>query len=128
MATRERQSTIPNAGAMSDFIGAFDVPSKVTDHVYTAASRIAGTELPRATPIRWTASFTSMASPVILGLAHPGIRRLSANAPGRNLRTAKPVTSPPNIFASGSNKKTSTRSTMSPRRDVVRIIEKLGIR
>ena len=25
---------IPNLGAMSDFIGAFDVPSKVTDYVY----------------------------------------------------------------------------------------------
>ena len=25
---------IPNVGAMSDFIGAFDVPSKVTDYVY----------------------------------------------------------------------------------------------
>ena len=26
--------TIPNAGAMSEFIGAFDIPSKVTDFVY----------------------------------------------------------------------------------------------
>ena len=26
--------TIPNSGAMSDFIGAFDVPSKVTEYVY----------------------------------------------------------------------------------------------
>jgi hypothetical protein len=26
--------TIPNAGAMSEFIGAFDVPSKVTDYIY----------------------------------------------------------------------------------------------
>jgi hypothetical protein len=26
--------TIPNAGSMSEFIGAFDVPSKVTDFVY----------------------------------------------------------------------------------------------
>lgn len=27
-------STVPNIGAMSDFVGAFDVPSKLTDQVY----------------------------------------------------------------------------------------------
>jgi len=32
--TKTSASMIPNAGAMSDFIGAFDVPSKVTDVVY----------------------------------------------------------------------------------------------
>ena len=36
MATSETKEPriIANAGAMSDFIGAFDVPSKVTDFVY----------------------------------------------------------------------------------------------
>jgi len=30
----ERNISIPNIGAMSEFVGAFDVPSKLTDQVY----------------------------------------------------------------------------------------------
>ena len=40
---------LANTGAMNTFIGAFEVTSKLSGHVYNAASRTSGTPSPRAT-------------------------------------------------------------------------------
>ena len=77
-------TAIPNVGAMSDFIGAFDVPSKVTDYFIAAGFPTVGTELRRATPTRWTASFSWMAKAWCWAWRIPGFVEFRARS-GRNL-------------------------------------------
>jgi hypothetical protein len=70
----ETQSTlIPNAGSMSEFIGAFDVRSKVTDYVY----RCRFSNLWNAIATRHSdtvdCQFFVDGRKTVVGLSHPGM-------------------------------------------------------
>lgn len=77
-------SPIPNAGAMSEFIGAFDVPSKVTDVVYHCNFSHCWNGISTRHSDTMDSKFFVDGKGVIVGLAHPGFVEFRARA-GRNL-------------------------------------------
>src|ERR1700679_3829479 len=118
---------IPNVGAMSDFIGAFDVPSKVTDYVY-----------PRRFPPRWTGTaprhsdtmdckFFVDGKGVILGLAHPGFVDFRTRV-GRNLTDREASYIPAEYLRERLEQEDEHALYDVSTADVTRIIEKIGIR
>ena len=76
--------TIPNLGAMSDFIGAFDVPSKVTDNVYHCRFSHCWNGIATRHSDTIDCKFFADGKGVVLGLAHPGFVAFRARA-GRDL-------------------------------------------
>ena len=77
-------SAIPNAGAISDFIGAFDVPSKVTDYVYRCCFSHCWNGIATRHADTMDCKFFVDGKGVVLGLAHPGFVEFAARAK-RNL-------------------------------------------
>ena len=75
---------IPNLGAMSDFIGAFDVPSKVTDYVYRCRFSHCWNGIATRHSDTMDCKFFVDGKGVVLGLAHPGFVEFAARAK-RNL-------------------------------------------
>jgi hypothetical protein len=75
--------TIPNAGKMSDFIGAFDIPSKVTDYVYHCSFSHCYNGIATRHADTMDCKFVVDGKGVLLGLAHPGFVEFRAKA-GRN--------------------------------------------
>lgn len=76
--------TIPNSGAMSDFIGAFDVPSKVTRCVYRCRFSHCGNGIATRHSDTMDCKFFVDGRGVVLGLAHPAMAAFRART-GRNL-------------------------------------------
>ena len=72
MAKAAAYPTIPNAGAMSEFIGAFEVPSKVTDHVYRCRFSHCWNGVATRHSDTMDCKFLADGKGVVLGLAHPG--------------------------------------------------------
>jgi hypothetical protein len=72
MMATAKTVTIPNVGAMSDFIGAFDVPSKVTDHVYHNRFSHCWNAIATRHADTMDCKFYVDGNPVIVGLAHLG--------------------------------------------------------
>ena len=64
--------TIANAGAMSEFIGAFDIPSKVTDFVYKCRFSHCWNAITTRHADTMDYKFVVDGKGVILGLAHTG--------------------------------------------------------
>jgi hypothetical protein len=76
--------TIPNAGAMSEFIAPFDIPSKVTDFVYHCRFSHCWNAVATRHSDTMDCKFVVDGKGVILGLAHPGFVKFREKA-GRNL-------------------------------------------
>jgi hypothetical protein len=76
--------TIANAGAMSEFIGAFDIPSKVTDYLYRCHFSHCWNGIATRHSDTMDCKFVVDGKGVILGLAHPGFVAFRDQA-GRNL-------------------------------------------
>jgi hypothetical protein len=76
--------TIPNAGSMSEFVGAFDIPSKVTDQVYRCRFSHLWNAIATRHADTVDCKFYVDGKGVILGLAHPAFVEFRANA-GRDL-------------------------------------------
>jgi hypothetical protein len=77
-------TAIPNVGAMSDFIGAFDVPSKVTDYVYRCRFSHCWNGIATRHADTMDCKFFVDGKGVELGLAHPGFVEFRARS-GRDL-------------------------------------------
>ena len=75
---------IPNIGAMSDFIGAFDVPSKVTDYVYRCRFSHCWNGTATRHSDTMDCKFYVDGKGVITGLSHPGFVDFRTRI-GRNL-------------------------------------------
>jgi hypothetical protein len=75
---------IPNSGTMSEFIKAFDVPSKVTDQVYRCRFSHLWNAIATRHADTVDCKFVVDGRPVIVGLAHPGFVQFQASA-GRQL-------------------------------------------
>jgi len=84
MAKAEAYPTIPNAGAMSEFIGAFDVPSKVTDLVYHCSFSHCWNAIATRHSDTMDCKFFVDGKGVVLGLAHTGFVTFREHS-GRNL-------------------------------------------
>lgn len=76
--------TIPNAGAMSEFINAFVVPSKVTDYTYKCQFSHCYNGIATRHSDTMDCKFFVDGNGVLLGLAHPGFVTFRERA-GRNL-------------------------------------------
>lgn len=76
--------TFANAGAMSEFIGAFDVPSKVTDYRYRCHFSHCFNGIATRHSDTMDCKFVVDGKGVLLGLAHPGFVTFREKA-GRNL-------------------------------------------
>jgi len=75
--------TIPNAGAMSEFIPPFDVPSKVTDYVYHCRFSHCYNGIATRHADTMDCKFLVDGKGVLIGLAHLGFVEFRGKA-GRN--------------------------------------------
>ena len=119
--------TIPNAGAMSDFIGAFDIPSKVTDYIYRCRFSHCWNGIATRHADTMDCKFLVDGKGAILGLAHPGFVEFRARS-GRNLsdREASYIAAE---YLRGRLEQEDEHALYDvSAADVNRIIEKLGIR
>src|ERR1700728_1606192 len=84
MAKPPVSTRIPNVGSMSEFIGAFDVPSKVTDYVYKCRFSHCWNGIATRHSDTMDCKFVVDGKGVVLGLAHPGFVKFRERT-GRNL-------------------------------------------
>lgn len=119
--------TIPNAGAMSDFVGAFEVASKVTDYVYRCRFSHCWNGIATRHSDTIDCKFFVDGKGVVLGLAHPAFVEFRKNAK-RNLtdREASYIAAEYLRERLEQEDEHSLYDVSVP--DVLRIIEKLGIR
>ena len=81
--TKTNAAIIPNAGKMSDFIGAFDIPSKVTDYVYHCRFSHCYNGIATRHADTMDCKFLVDGRGVLVGLAHLGFVDFRGKA-GRN--------------------------------------------
>jgi hypothetical protein len=119
--------TIPNAGAMSDFIGVFDVPSKVTDFVYHCRFSHCWNGIATRHSDTMDCKFFVDGKGVVLGLAHPAFVAFRTEA-GRNLsdREASYIAAE---YLRGRLEQEDEHALYDvSAADVLRIIEEFGVR
>jgi hypothetical protein len=126
MATR-RTPAIPNLGAMSDFIGAFDVRSKVTDHIYQCRFSHCWNAIATRHADTVDSKFYVDGNPVILGLAHPAFVTFSSRA-GRNLTDREASYVAAEYLRERLEQEVEHSLYDVSEGDVLRLAEKLGIR
>ena len=112
---------------MSQFIGAFDVPSKVTDHVYHCRFSHCWNGIATRHADTMDCKFFVEGKGVILGLSHPGFVEFHSRS-GRNLtdREASYIAAEYLRERLEQEDEHSLYDVSAP--NVIRIIGKLGIR
>jgi hypothetical protein len=129
MTTSEskKPNPIPNVGAMSDFVGAFDVPSKVTDYTYRCRFSHCWNGIATRHADTMDCKFFVDGKGVVLGLAHLAFIKFRESI-GRDLsdREASYIAAK---YLSERLEQEDEHSLydVSPQ-DVTRLIEKLSIR
>jgi hypothetical protein len=83
-AESKSRKIIANSGAMSEFIGAFEVPSKVTDFVYHCRFSHCWNGIATRHADTMDCKFFVEGKGVVLGLAHPAFVKFREMS-GRNL-------------------------------------------
>jgi hypothetical protein len=124
---KQAVTMIPNAGAMSEFIGAFDVPSKVTDYVYHCRFSHCYNGIATRHADTMDCKFLVDGKGVLLGLAHPGFVNFRAQA-GRNPTDREASFIAAEYLRERLEQEDEHSLYDVPAADVVRIIGKLGIR
>ena len=119
--------TIPNAGAMSEFIGAFEVPSKVTDFVYHCRFSHCWNAVATRHADTMDCKFVVDGKGVIVGLAHPGFVTFRERA-GRNLTDREASYIGAQYLRERLEQEDEHSLYDVSSSDVVRIIDKLNIR
>jgi hypothetical protein len=119
--------TIPNAGRMSEFIGAFEVPSKVTDYVYHCAFSHCYNGIATRHADTMDCKFLVDGKGVLLGLAHPGFVEFRCKA-GRDLTDREASYVAAEYLRERLEQEDEHSLYDVPAADVVRIIGKLGIK
>jgi hypothetical protein len=127
MAKASVYPTIPNVGAMSEFVSPFDVPSKVTDYIYRCRFSHCWNGIATRHSDTMDCKFVVDGKGVVLGLAHPGFAAFREQA-GRNLsdREASYIAAE-YLRERLEQEDEHSLYDVSPE-DVLRIIGKLGIR
>jgi hypothetical protein len=118
---------IPNTGAMSDFIGAFDVPSKVTDFVYRCRFSHCWNGTATRHSDTMDCKFLVDGKGVVLGLAHPGFVNFRDRV-GRNLSDREASYIAAEYLRERLEQEDEHALYDVSTADVIRIIEKIGIR
>jgi hypothetical protein len=119
--------TIANAGAMSEFIGAFDVPSKVTDFVYHCRLTHCWNGIATRHSDTMDCKFLVDGKGVILGLAHPGFVTFQERA-GRTLSDREASYIGAEYLRERLEQEDEHALYDVSAADVLRIIDKAGIR
>jgi hypothetical protein len=127
MAKAAAYPTIPNVGAMSEFIGAFEVPSKVTDHAYRCHFSHCWNGIATRHSDTMDCKFLADGKGVVLGLAHPGFVAFRART-GRNLTDREASYIAAEYLRERLDQEDEHSLYDVSAADVLRIIEKLGIR
>lgn len=118
---------IPNAGKMSDFVRAFDVPSKVTDFVYHCRFSHCYNGIATRHADTMDCKFLVDGKGVLLGLAHPGFVEFRGQS-GRNPTDREASYIAAEFLRERLEQEDEHSLYDVPAADVVRIIGKLGIR
>lgn len=126
-ATTTKPFIIPNSGAMSEFVGAFDIPSKVTDQVYHCRFSHVWNAIATRHADTIDCKFLVDGKPVILGLAHPGFVQFQT-ASGRNLTDREASYIAAEYLRERLEQEDEHSLYDVSAADVLRIIGKLGIR
>lgn len=119
--------TIPNSGAMSDFIGAFDVTSKVTDYIYRCRFSHCWNGIATRHSDTMDCKFFVDGKGVVLGLAHPAFVAFEARAK-RNLTDREASYIAAEYLRERLEQEDEHSLYDVSATDVLRIIEQLGIR
>ncbi len=119
-------TTIPNAGKMSEFIGAFDVPSKVTDCVYHCRFSHCWNAIATRHSDTMDCKFFVDGKRVILGLADPAFVEFRSRA-GRGLSDREASYIGAEYLRERLEQEDEHPLYDVPAAAVLRIIEKLGI-
>jgi hypothetical protein len=125
--TDARTSTLPNAGAMSDFVGAFDVPSKVTDYAYRCRFSHLWNGVATRHSDTVDCKFFVDGKGVVLGLAHPAFVAFRERAK-RDLTDREASYIAAEYLRERLEQEDEHSLYDVSTADVLRIIEKLGIR
>lgn len=126
-ATTTKPFIIPNSGAMSEFVGAFDIPSKVTDQVYHCRFSHVWNAIATRHADTIDCKFLVDGKPVILGLAHPGFVQFQT-ASGRSLTDREASYIAAEYLRERLEQEDEHSLYDVSAADVLRIIGKLGIR
>ena len=118
--------TIPNAGSMSEFIGAFDVASKVTDHSYRCRFSHCWNGIATRHSDTMDCKFFVDGRGAVLGLAHPGFVAFREHA-GRNLTDREASYIAAEYLRERLEQEDEHSLYDISASDVLRIIDKLGI-
>ena len=117
---------IPNVGKMSDFIGAFEVPSKVTDYVYHCRFSHCYNGIATRHADTMDCKFLVEGKGVLVGLAHTGFVEFRAQA-GRNPTDREASFIAAEYLRERLEQEDEHELYDVPAAEVVRIIGKLGI-
>ena len=118
--------TIPNAGKMSDFVGAFEVPSKVTDYVYHCRFSHCYNGIATRHADTMDCKFLVEGKGVLVGLAHPGFVAFRARA-GRNPSDREASYIAAEYLRERLEQEDEHELYDVTAADVIRLVEKLGI-
>jgi len=124
---KAKAASIPNAGAMSDFVAPFEVRSKVTDYVYDCRFSHCWNAIATRHADTVDCKFYVNGKPVVVGLAHPGFVT-SCSSAGRNLTDREAATIAAEYLRERLEQEDEHSLYDVSAADVLRIIEKLGIR
>ena len=118
---------IPNVGAMSEFVGAFDVPSKLTDQVYHCRFSHLWNGIATRHADTIDCKFLVDGRGVVVGLAHPAFVEFRAH-------TGSDLTDRESSFVAAEYLRERLAQEDEhtlydvPAQEVLRLIDKLGIR
>ena len=120
-------SAIPNVGAMSDFVGAFDVPSKLTDQVYRCRFSHLWNGVATRHSDTIDCKFFVDGRGVVVGLAHPAFVNFRART-GRDLTDREASFVAAEYLRERLEQEDEHELYDVAAGDVLRLIGKLGIR
>jgi|SRR6516162_4004691 len=118
--------TIPNSGAMSEFVGPFEVPSKVTDHVYHCRFSHCWNAIATRHSDTMDCKFFVEGTGVIVGLAHTGFVNFRDRT-GRNLSDREASYMAAEYLRERLEQEDEHSLYDVSAADVLRIIDRLGI-
>jgi hypothetical protein len=119
--------TIPNVGTMSEFIGPFDVPSKVTDIVYRCRFSHCWNGIATRHSDTMDGKFFVDGKGVVVGLAHPGFVEFQKRS-GRNLTDREASYIAAEYLRERLEQEDEHALYDVSATDVLRLIDKVGIR
>jgi len=120
-------SAIPNIGAMSDFVGAFDVPSKLTDQAYRCRFSHLWNGVATRHSDTIDCKFFVDGRSVVVGLAHPAFVNFRART-GRDLTDREASFVAAEYLRERLEQEDEHELYDVAAGDVLRLIGKLGIR